>query len=113
MPLPGVTVVVKIPGVASSSIGTATNDKGEYEVSWIAQKDVALSFSFIGMVTQDATEELEAHIAAQLEQRSPFYEQAQHIINIDVLDSFSKVNFVVNEIQRCLGTTEEAVDLNC
>lgn len=53
MPLPGVTVVVKIPGVASSSIGTATNDKGEYEVSWIAQKDVALSFSFIGMVTQD------------------------------------------------------------
>ena len=28
MPLPGVTVVVKIPGVASSSIGTATNDKG-------------------------------------------------------------------------------------
>lgn len=59
------------------------------------------------------TEELEAHIAAQLEQRSPFYEQAQHIINIDVLDSLSKVNFVVNEIQRCLGTTEEAVDLNC
>ena len=53
MPLPGVTVVVKIPGAASSSIGTATNDKGEYEVSWIAQKDVALSFSFIGMVTQD------------------------------------------------------------
>ncbi len=53
MPLPGVTVVVKIPGAASSSIGTATNDKGEYEVSWIAQKDVVLSFSFIGMVTQD------------------------------------------------------------
>ncbi|MFR7808240.1 MAG: hypothetical protein ACLU4N_02495 [Butyricimonas faecihominis] len=44
MPLPGVTVVVKIPGAASSSIGTATNDMGEYEVSWIAQKDVALSF---------------------------------------------------------------------
>jgi len=57
-------------------------------------------------------EELESYIAAQLEQRSPFYEQARHIINIDVLDSFSKINFVVNEIQRRLAAAETATGFN-
>lgn len=57
-------------------------------------------------------EELESYIAAQLEQRSPFYEQARHIINIDVLDSFSKINFVVNEIQRRLAAAEIATGFN-
>jgi len=52
-PLPGVTVVVKIPGMESSAIGTATDIDGQYELSWVDQKNVSLVFTFIGMESQE------------------------------------------------------------
>ena len=52
-PLPGVTVVVKIPGMESSAIGTATDIDGLYELSWVDQKNASLVFTFVGMIAQE------------------------------------------------------------
>ena len=52
-PLPGVTVVVKIPGATANTIGTSTDVNGKYELSWVDQKNVSLVFSFVGMETQE------------------------------------------------------------
>lgn len=52
-PLPGVTVLVKIPGATANTIGTSTDVNGKYELSWVDQKNVSLVFSFIGMETQE------------------------------------------------------------
>lgn len=47
-PLPGVTVLIK-----GSTTGVITNEKGEYEITIPNIKNIALSFSFIGMKTQE------------------------------------------------------------
>ena len=47
-PLPGVTVVLK-----GTTVGTATNDKGWYEVYVPDTVNTVLVFSFIGMETQE------------------------------------------------------------
>ena len=52
-PLPGVTVVVKIPGMESSAIGTATDIDGLYELSWVDQKNASLVFTVVGMIAQE------------------------------------------------------------
>ena len=53
-PLPGVTVRVKIPEATSNMvIGAATDVDGNYELSWVDQKDVSIVFSFIGLVSQE------------------------------------------------------------
>lgn len=44
-------------------------------------------------------EELRAFISEQLVEREPFYEKAQHVIDINVLDSFDKVSLVVERIK--------------
>ncbi|MCF0236283.1 MAG: shikimate kinase [Bacteroidaceae bacterium] len=47
-------------------------------------------------------EELREFVTQQLAERAPFYEQAHHIINVDVLDSFEKVEYVVDMILQQL-----------
>lgn len=44
-------------------------------------------------------EELRTFISEQLVEREPFYEKAQHVIDINVLDSFDKVSLVVERIK--------------
>lgn len=44
-------------------------------------------------------EELRTFISEQLVEREPFYEKAQHVIDINVLDSFEKVSLVVERIK--------------
>ena len=43
-------------------------------------------------------EEVCAFVTGQLEARSPFYEKAQHVIDINVLDTFDKINDIVKII---------------
>lgn len=43
-------------------------------------------------------EELRAFIAAQLQEREPWYAKARHTIDVNVLDSFSKIHLVVDSI---------------
>ena len=43
-------------------------------------------------------DELRAYITAQLAEREPYYQQARHTVNVDVLDSFAMVDHVVSDI---------------
>lgn len=45
-------------------------------------------------------EELDAYVRAQLEEREPYYAKARHTINVDILDSFERINDVVDLIRR-------------
>ncbi len=45
-------------------------------------------------------DELRAYITAQLAERAPHYEKAQHTVDVNVLNSFDKVGEVVEHIQR-------------
>lgn len=49
-------------------------------------------------------EELSAFITQQLEQREPFYAKAKHTIDVDVLDSFEKISWVVKDIKQHITT---------
>lgn len=52
-------------------------------------------------------EELRIFITEQLEQRSAYYEQAQHIIDISILDTFDKISKIVTAISRQLSESPE------
>lgn len=43
-------------------------------------------------------EELAAFVTQQLEQRTPFYQQAHHTVNVDLLESFDDIEKVVDLI---------------
>lgn len=45
-------------------------------------------------------EELEAYVRAQLEAREPFYSKARHVVDVNILDSFERINDVVELIRR-------------
>lgn len=47
--------------------------------------------------------ELEAFISQQLTEREVFYQKAQHTIDVNVLDNFEKIDFVVNNIRQLLN----------
>ena len=48
-------------------------------------------------------EQLKAYVTEQLAQREPFYAKARHEIDVNVLDSFDKVNLVTQTIREELG----------
>jgi shikimate kinase len=48
-------------------------------------------------------EELKTIITQQLQNRSPFYEQAQYTIDVNVLDSYDKISIIVSQIQQILN----------
>ena len=50
-------------------------------------------------------DELDAFVRKQLAEREAFYAKAQHTINVDILDSFEKINDVVEMIAAQLETT--------
>ena len=51
-------------------------------------------------------EELHEFVSQQLQERSQFYEKAQHIIDVNVLDNFDKIDLVVDEILKTRGLKE-------
>ena len=48
-------------------------------------------------------EEVQVFIREQLKQREPFYEKAKHIIDINVMDNFDKINHTVQEVRNLLN----------
>lgn len=52
-------------------------------------------------------EELETYVRTQLEAREPFYSQAQHVIDVNILDSFEKISDVVGLIQKEMQQSSE------
>lgn len=47
-------------------------------------------------------EELDAYVRAQLEEREPYYEKAHHVVDVNILDSFEKINDVVALVRDVL-----------
>lgn len=54
------------------------------------------------LLKDKSPEELRTFITEQIAQRTPFYEKAQHVIDVNVLDSFDKIEYVTNEIKKSL-----------
>lgn len=48
-------------------------------------------------------EEVEIFIREQLKLREPFYNKAKHIIHINVMDDFDKINGMVQQIRKMLN----------
>ena len=48
-------------------------------------------------------EEVDVFIREQLQQREPFYEKAKHIIDVNVMDNFDKINNTVQQIRELLN----------
>ena len=61
---------------------------------------LALSRGERPLLKGKSPEELREFIVKQLDERSPFYEQARHHIDVNVLDDFDKIGYVVNDIMK-------------
>lgn len=48
-------------------------------------------------------EEVDVFIHEQLKVRAPYYEKAKYIYNVDVIDSFDKINDTIKKIREILG----------
>lgn len=64
---------------------------------------IAISRGERPLLKGKSPEEVRTFVASQLEQRSPFYEKANHIIDINFLGSPDEVMDVVNVIRDRLG----------
>ncbi len=64
---------------------------------------LALSRGERPLLKGKSPEELREFIVKQLDERSPFYEQARHHIDVNVLDDFDKIGYVVNDIMKYLN----------
>lgn len=47
-------------------------------------------------------EELHEYIRESLAQREPFYSQARHIINVNLMDDYDKIHITVDEIKKII-----------
>lgn len=61
-------------------------------------RHVAMSRGERPLLKGKSPEELKNFIATQLDARAPYYEKAAHIIDINVLDTFDKIDVIVNRI---------------
>ena len=48
-------------------------------------------------------EEVDKFIHEQLKRREPYYEKAKHIIDINVMDNYDKINAIVRQIRDLLN----------
>lgn len=61
---------------------------------------LAMSRGVRPLLLDKSPEELKTFVTRQLAEREPYYQKAQHVIDVNVLDSFDKIEYVVNEIMR-------------
>lgn len=62
-----------------------------------------LSHTVRPLLKDKTGEELRAFISQQLQSRSCHYEQAKHILDVNVLDNYNKVDIIVTQIQQILN----------
>lgn len=48
-------------------------------------------------------EEVEAFIKAQLQERTPFYEKANHTLDVDLMDNYEKIKISVEKVKELLN----------
>lgn len=61
---------------------------------------IAISRGERPLLKGKSPDELREFVSAQLAEREPYYEKAQHIIDINVLDSFDKIKDIVSLIKQ-------------
>lgn len=61
---------------------------------------IAMSRGERPLLKGKSPEELKAFVAEQLAQRAPFYEMAQQTVDVNVLDSFDKINDIAEIIRQ-------------
>lgn len=55
------------------------------------------------LIKNKSGEELLTYIRESLSEREPFYMQAKHVINVDLLDNFEKIAITIDLLRRELG----------
>lgn len=70
-------------------------------------RHVAISKGERPLLKGKSPDELRAFIAGQLAQREPFYAQAHHVVDINVLDSFDKIRDMVAIIKDLITQNPE------
>lgn len=66
-------------------------------------RHIAMSRGERPLLKGKSPEELRTFVGEQLEQRAPFYEQARHVVDINVLDSFDKIEDIAAIIRHRIG----------
>lgn len=61
---------------------------------------IAISRGERPLLKGKSPDELREFVSAQLAEREPYYEKAQHIVDINVLDSFDKIKDIVSLIKQ-------------
>lgn len=61
---------------------------------------IAISRGERPLLKGKSPEELREFVSTQLAEREPYYEKAQHIVDINVLDSFDKIKDIVSLIKQ-------------
>ncbi|MBO4730517.1 MAG: shikimate kinase [Bacteroidaceae bacterium] len=69
----------------------------------IIVRHLKISHTVRPLLQQKQGQELIDHISHHLEQRLPYYEKAQYNINVDTLDSFEKIDQLVDHILQTVG----------
>ena len=69
----------------------------------IIVRHLKISHTVRPLLQQKQGQELIDHISHHLEQRLPYYEKAQYNINGDTLDSFEKIDQLVDHILQTVG----------
>ena len=62
-----------------------------------------LSHTIRPLLKDKSDNELEVFMRSQLRERSSYYEQAQHIIDVNVLDNYDKIDIIVSQIRKILN----------
>ena len=55
------------------------------------------------LLKDKSPEEIRAFVEQQLQAREPFYEKAKHVVDINVLDSFEKIDDIAKIIRHTLN----------
>ena len=69
----------------------------------IIVRHLKISHTVRPLLQQKQGQELIDHISHHLKQRLPYYEKAQYNINVDTLDSFEKIDQLVDHILQTVG----------
>ena len=69
----------------------------------IIVRHLKISHTVRPLLQQKQGQELIDHISHHLEERMPYYQKAQYSINVDTLDSFEKIDQLVDHILQTVG----------
>lgn len=66
-------------------------------------RHIAMSRGDRPLLKGKSPEEIRAFVDQQLQAREPFYEKAKHVVDINVLDSFEKIDDIAKIIRHTLN----------